>query len=139
MSQFRDLRFQFKNGETEGIVESKEMAFKPRRLRQDKKLREGDQVRRKIVAKAINRDEEKIIRSFRALSPNKKRKAIDYLDLLASGKKSKDWVEFDEWAINLAKKKGFERLTEDDVARIVSDFRSGESRRLSPPYLRPSI
>jgi len=77
------------------------------------------------VAKAINRDEEKIIRNFRSLSPDKKRKAIDYLDLLASGKKVEDWVEFDEWAINLAKKKDFDRLTEEDVARIVSDFRSG--------------
>ena len=78
------------------------------------------------MAKVNNSDEEKIIRSFRALSPNKKRKAIDYLDLLASGKKAKDSVEFDEWAINLAKKKGFDRLTEEDVARIVSDYRSGE-------------
>ncbi len=77
------------------------------------------------MAKVTNRDEEIIIRSFRALSPNKKRKAIDYLDLLASGKKAKDSVEFDEWAINLAKQKGFDRLTEEDVARIVTDFRSG--------------
>ena len=60
------------------------------------------------MAKAINRDEEKIIRSFRSLSPEKKCKAIDYLDLLASGTKAKDWVAFDEWAMNLAKKKGFE-------------------------------
>jgi hypothetical protein len=76
------------------------------------------------VAKAINRDEEKIIRSFRSLSPTKKRQAVDYLDLLASGKTAKAWVEFDAWAINLAKKKHFDRLTEDDVARIVSDLRS---------------
>ena len=77
------------------------------------------------MAKAINRDEEKMIRSFRSLSPDKKSKAIDYLDLLASGKQAKDWVAFDEWAMNLAKKKGFDRLTEEDVARIVTDFRSG--------------
>ncbi len=79
------------------------------------------------MAKVNNRDEEKIIRSFRALSPNKKRKAIDYLDLLASGKKAKDSVEFNECAINLAKKKGFDRLTEKDVARIVSDLRGEKS------------
>jgi len=79
------------------------------------------------VAKVTTRDEEKIIRSFRALSPDKKRKAIDYLDLLASGKKAKDSVEFDEWAINLAKKKGFDHLTEQDVARIVSDLRGERS------------
>jgi hypothetical protein len=101
------------------------MASKPRRLRQDRRRAGNDSVRGKIVAKSMNKDEEKIIRSFRSLSPDKKRKAIDYLDLLAAGKKAEDWVEFDEWAVNLAKKKDFDRLTEEDVARIVSDFRSG--------------
>jgi hypothetical protein len=37
----------------------------------------------------------------------------------------KEWLEFDEWAINLAREKGFANLTEGDVARIVSDFRGG--------------
>ena len=76
------------------------------------------------MAKSISKDEEKIIQKFRSLSPEKKREAIGYLDLLSSGKKAKEWVEFDEWAFNLAKKKGFDRLTEKDVARIVSDYRS---------------
>lgn len=49
---------------------------------------------------------------------------VDFLDFLSSGGKAKEWLEFDEWALNLAKKKGFDRLTEDDVARIVSDLRS---------------
>ena len=102
------------------------MASKPRRLGQDIRLNGGHQVRRSIVAKAINRDEEKVIQKFRSLPPDKKREATDYLDLLASGKKAKDWVAFDEWAMNLAKKKGFDRLSEEDVARIVSDVR-GES------------
>jgi hypothetical protein len=101
------------------------MAPKPRRLRPDRRRAGSDSVRRKIVAKSLNKDEEKIIRSFRSLSPGKKRKAIDYLDLLASGKKAEDWIEFDEWSVNLAKKRDFDRLTEEDVARIVSDFRSG--------------
>ena len=35
-------------------------------------------------------------------------------------------LEFDEWATNLAKEKGFHHLTEEDVARIVSDFRGGK-------------
>jgi hypothetical protein len=34
-------------------------------------------------------------------------------------------LEFDEWAMNLAKEKGFSHLTEEDVAQIVCDFRSG--------------
>lgn len=76
------------------------------------------------MAKEINRDEEKIIQKFRSLSPERKRKVIDFLDLLASGEKVKDWLEFDEWAFNLAKKRRFDRLTEEDVARIISDFRS---------------
>lgn len=101
------------------------MASKPRRLRHNIRVNGISQARRNKVAKSFNKDEEKIIQSFRRLSPDKKRKAIDYLDLLASGKKVEDWVEFDEWAINLAKKKDFDRLTEEDVARIVSDFRSG--------------
>ena len=82
-------------------------------------------MRRSIVAKAIKRDEEKVLQKFRNLPPDKKLEAIDYLDLLASGKKAKDWVAFDEWAMNLAKRRGFDRLSEEDVARIVSDFRSG--------------
>ena len=78
------------------------------------------------MAKAMNRDEEKIIQKFRGLPPDRKREVVDFLDLLASGEKAKDWLEFDEWALNLAKERGFNRLTENDVARIVSDFRSGK-------------
>ena len=103
------------------------MASKPRRLGQAMKLNGSHRVRRSIVAKAINRDEEKVLQKFRYLLPDKKRDAIVYLDLLASGKKAIDWVAFDEWAINLAKKRTFDRLTEKDVACIVSDVR-GESR-----------
>ena len=77
------------------------------------------------MSKSMKNDEQKMIRSFRSLPPDKKQKVIDYLDLLASGKKVEHWVEFDEWAINLAKKKGFNRLSEEDVARIVIDYRSG--------------
>ena len=76
------------------------------------------------MAKAMNRDEEKIIQKFRGLPPDRKREVVDFLDLLASGKKAKGWLEFDEWALNLAKERGFDRLTENDVARIVSNLRS---------------
>lgn len=75
------------------------------------------------MAKSFNRDEEKVIQSFRCLTPAKKRRAIDYLDHLASEKKTKDWVEFDVWASNLAKKKDFDRLTEEDITRIVTGIR----------------
>ncbi len=76
------------------------------------------------MAKATDRDEEKILEKFRSLPPERKREAIEFLNLLAS-EKVKDWLEFDEWALNLAKKRGFDQLTEEDVARIVIDLRSG--------------
>jgi hypothetical protein len=76
------------------------------------------------MAKATKRDEEIVLQKFRSLSAERRQEAIDLLDFL-SGEKGKDWLEFDEWALNLAKEKGFDRLTEDDIARIVDDFRSG--------------
>lgn len=78
------------------------------------------------MAKARKTDEEIVLEKFRRLPAKRKQEAIDLLDLLASGERAKDWLEFDEWALNVAKKKGFDRLTEKDVARIVSDFRSGD-------------
>ncbi len=78
------------------------------------------------MAKATKWDEETILQKFRDLSPERKREVMDFLDLLTSGEKAKDWLEFDEWALNLAKERGFDRLTEEDVARIMSDFRSGK-------------
>jgi hypothetical protein len=47
------------------------------------------------------------------------------LEFLETREKAKGWLEFDEWAVNLAKEKGFVNLTEGDIARIVSDFRGG--------------
>jgi len=52
---------------------------------------------------------------------------LDFLEFLESREKVKTWLEYDERAINLARQKGFYQLTDDDVARIVSDFRSIKS------------
>jgi hypothetical protein len=76
------------------------------------------------MAKAKKWDEETVLEKFRSLPAERKKEAMDFLDFLSSGGKAKEWLEFDEWALNLAKKKGFDRLTENDVARIVSDLRS---------------
>ncbi len=76
------------------------------------------------MAKPKKWDEETVLEKFRSLPSEGKREAIAFLDFLSSGGKTKEWLEFDEWALNLAKKKGFDRLTEDDVACIVSDLRS---------------
>jgi hypothetical protein len=78
------------------------------------------------MAKARKTDEEIVLEKFRSLPAKRKQEAIDLLDLLASGEKAKNWLEFDEWALNVAKEKGFDRLTEKDVARMVNDLRSGD-------------
>ncbi len=36
---------------------------------------------------------------------------------------ARETIEFDAWAENLAKEKGFAHLTEEDVAQIVREFR----------------
>ena len=76
------------------------------------------------MAKVIKKDEEILLQKFRSLPPEKREEFIDLLDFLTAGKKAENWLEFDEWALNLAKETGFNRLTEEDVARIMSDFRS---------------
>ena len=76
------------------------------------------------MGQTVAERDELILRKLRKLSPQKKEEAIDFIEFLELREMTKKWVEFDEWAVNLAKEKGFDRLTEDDVARIVSDFRS---------------
>jgi len=68
-------------------------------------------------------NEETIMERIRQLPPSAKQAVFDFLDFLSSRGKAREWIEFDEWALNLAKEKRFFNLTEDDVARIVSDFR----------------
>jgi hypothetical protein len=75
-------------------------------------------------AKEVN--EEAILGRFRQLSPDERKEALDFLDFLAYRVNVRRWIEFDEWALNLAKNRGFSNLTEEDVARIVDDFRSGK-------------
>ena len=71
------------------------------------------------------REEEVILERFRSLSPDRKQEMLDFLGFLESQEGAKKWIEFDEWALNLAREKGFAHLTESDVVRIVSDIRSG--------------
>lgn len=67
--------------------------------------------------------EEIILEKLRRLSSEKKQEILDFLEFLESQERTKEWLEFDEWAINLAKEKGFAHLTEEDIGRIVSDLR----------------
>jgi adenylate cyclase len=78
-------------------------------------------------AQEMEEKEEVVIERFRRLSQEKKEEVLDFLEFLESRDKVKAWFEFDEWAINLAKQKEFYQLTDDDIARIVSDFRSSKS------------
>jgi hypothetical protein len=77
------------------------------------------------MSQAEELKEEAILEKLRRLSLDKKREILDFLEFLETREKAKEWLEFDEWAINLAREKGFANLTEGDVARIVSDFRGG--------------
>jgi hypothetical protein len=77
------------------------------------------------MSQAEELKEEVILEKLRRLSSDKKKEILDFLEFLEVREKAKEWLEFDEWAINLAKEKGFANLTEGDVARIVSDFRGG--------------
>jgi len=77
------------------------------------------------MSQAEELKEEAILEKLRRLSLDKKREILDFLEFLETREKAKEWLEFDEWAINLAREKGFANLTEADVARIVSDFRGG--------------
>ena len=77
------------------------------------------------MSKTEQLKDEVILEKLRKLSSDKKREILDFLEFLETREKTKGWLEFDEWALNLAKEKGFVNLTEGDIARIVSDFRGG--------------
>ncbi len=66
--------------------------------------------------------EEQLNQVIKELSHQKIKEVIEYANFLR-WKEKKEIVEFDEWALNLAKEKGFYSLTEEDVARIVHETR----------------
>ena len=73
----------------------------------------------------LKEKDEIILEKLRKLSSERKQEVLDFLEFLEERDKGKRWLEFDEWAMNLAKEKGFSYLAEEDVALIVSDLRSG--------------
>ena len=79
-----------------------------------------------MKSQRIEEKEEVFVEKFRRLSQEKKEEILDFLEFLESREKVRGWLEFDEWAINLAKQKGFFHLNDEDVACIVSDFRGGK-------------
>lgn len=77
------------------------------------------------MSKVEGLKDEAILEKLRKLSPDKKREILDFLEFLETRETAKEWLGFDEWAVNLAKEKGFVNLMETDIAQIVSDFRGG--------------
>jgi hypothetical protein len=68
-----------------------------------------------------------LLERLRRLPREKQDAVMDFLEFLESRERAKSWLEFDEWARNLAKEKGFSHLTEEDIVQIVRDFRRGNS------------
>jgi hypothetical protein len=77
------------------------------------------------MAEATRMGEADVLEKLRRLRPDERMEVIDFMDFLAQRRdRSRKWIEFDEWAMDLAKKKGFHDLTGDDVAEIVCDTRT---------------
>jgi hypothetical protein len=77
--------------------------------------------RKRVETEKLN--EGMILEKLRKLPSERRKEVLDFLEFMELREKSKDWIEFDEWAVNLAKEKGFSHLTEDDISSIVNDFR----------------
>jgi hypothetical protein len=76
------------------------------------------------MARVSSINDKQFLEKFRDLPEVKKQEVIDFLDFLSAREKATQWIDFDVWALNLAKRKGFSDLSGEDVARIVSDFRT---------------
>jgi len=71
-------------------------------------------------------EEKLILKKLRELSPKRRKELLDFIEFLKQSEEKRKWIEFDEWAMNLAKIKGFSYLTEEDVAKIVESHRKAE-------------
>ena len=65
-------------------------------------------------------------RLAKKLPPDKRQELLDYAQFLQwkSQQKQRELVSFDAWALNLAKERGFDKLTESDVLAIVQECRA---------------
>jgi hypothetical protein len=73
----------------------------------------------------MSEKQQEIVERVRSLSPEKIEEVLDFISLIEQRESKRAWIEFDEWALNLAKEKGFDRLTEEDVTEIVKQHRIG--------------
>jgi len=73
------------------------------------------------------KEKEYIKKELDRLPPDLVREVIDFIEFLRNRKEKMKWIEFDEWAVNLAKKKKFNKLTEKEVVAIVKSHRKSFS------------
>lgn len=69
------------------------------------------------------KDKQEIVEKIQSLPPESVDEVIDFIEFIGQREKRRIWIEFDEWALNLAKEKGFSQLTEEDIAEIVKQHR----------------
>jgi hypothetical protein len=69
------------------------------------------------------RDKQEIVEKIQSLPPESVDEVIGFIEFIGQREKRRIWIEFDEWALNLAKEKGFSQLTEEDIAEIVKQHR----------------
>jgi hypothetical protein len=70
-----------------------------------------------------NEQEQLILKKVRRFPPERIQEVLDFIEFLEQRGRQNAWIEFDEWALNLAKEKEFHHLTEEDVAGIVKEHR----------------
>lgn len=70
-----------------------------------------------------NEQEQLILEKVRRFPPERIQEVLDFIEFLEQRGRRSAWIEFDEWALNLAKEKGFQHLTEEDVAGVVKEHR----------------
>ena len=68
-------------------------------------------------------EQQEILEKIQNFPPNSIKEVIDFIEFIERREKRKTWIEFDEWAMNLAKEKGFYHLNEEDIAQIVKQHR----------------
>ena len=76
--------------------------------------------------KIVTRKALDLNRLARRLPPEKRQELLDYAQFLQwqSQQKQRELVNFDAWVLNLAKKRGFDKLTESEVLAIVQECRA---------------
>lgn len=74
---------------------------------------------------AVTEMKKEINRAIKRLPSDKAQELIDFANYLRwqEEKKTREVVEYDEWAINLAREKGFDYLTEKDILKIIEECR----------------